>query len=60
MGNKYAIIQDGKVVNVVVWDGVSAWEGSENAVEITGIAGIGWDYSNGIFTDNRPKTESED
>ena len=60
MGNKYAIIQDGKVVNVVVWDGVSAWEGSDDAVELTGNASIGWDYSNGIFTDNRPKTESED
>jgi hypothetical protein len=45
MGNKYAIIQDEKVVNVVVWDGVSAWEDSEDAVELTGNASIGWDYS---------------
>jgi hypothetical protein len=60
MVKKYAIIENGKVTNAVVWDGVTPWEGSENAVEITGTAGIGWDYSNGIFTDNRPKTESED
>jgi hypothetical protein len=60
MVKKYAIIENGKVTNAVVWDGVTPWEGSENAVEITGIAGIGWDYSDGIFTDNRPKTESEE
>lgn len=60
MVKQYAIIQEGKVVNVIIWDGVSAWAGSENLVEITKSGGIGWDYSDGIFTDNRPKTESED
>jgi hypothetical protein len=60
MENKYAIIENGKVVNVVTWDSVSAWADSGKAVALTESAGIGWDYANGIFTDNRPKTESED
>jgi len=51
----YAIIQNGKVVNVVIWDGKSAWADSANAVEISDNAGIGWDYANGKFTDNRPE-----
>ena len=60
MTKKYAIIENSKVVNVVVWDGVTSWEGSANAIELTEIAGIGWDYSNGIFTDNRPATPAEE
>jgi hypothetical protein len=41
----YAHIVDGKVVNVSVWDGVTAWEPSEEVVEIPeGVtAGIDWD-----------------
>jgi hypothetical protein len=54
MKKTYAIIQENKVVNVVMWDGESAWPDSANAVEITDNAGIGWDYANGKFTDNRP------
>jgi hypothetical protein len=57
MSKKYAIVKDGKVVNVVVWDGKTKWSGSKTAVEITGNAGIGWDYSDGVFTDNRPAEE---
>jgi hypothetical protein len=55
MEKTYAIIQDGKVINVVVWDGQSRWSDSDNAIEITDNAGIGWDYANGKFTDNRPE-----
>ena len=54
MSKKYAIIKDGKVANVVLWDGKTKWSGSKSAVEITGEAGIGWDYADGVFTDNRP------
>jgi hypothetical protein len=49
----YAHIFDGKVVNVSLWD--SAPEDS-SLVEIPKSiqAGIGWDYINEKFVDNRP------
>jgi hypothetical protein len=53
----YAHIVQGKVVNVSVWDGVATFNPDEELVEIPEgtTAGIDWDYSNGKFTDNRPK-----
>jgi hypothetical protein len=57
MEKTYAIIEEGKVTNVVVWDGEAEWEDSDKAVEVQGNAGIGWDYKDGKFTDNRPKAE---
>jgi hypothetical protein len=52
----YAHIVDGRVVNVSLWDGESAWEPEEQVVEIPeGVtAGIDWDYVDGEFVDNRP------
>jgi hypothetical protein len=52
----YAHIVDGKVVNVSLWDGESAWEPAEEVVEIPKnvTAGIDWDYVDGEFVDNRP------
>lgn len=47
----YAVIENDKVVNVVVTDEYFAQE--QGLVEITSGAGIGWDYINGIFVDNR-------
>ena len=47
----YAVIENGKVVNVVVSDAEYA---AENGwIEITS-GGIGWDYVDGQFVDNRP------
>ena len=52
----YAHIVDSKVVSVSVWDGESQWQPAEEVVEIpNGVtAGIGWDYVDGEFVDNRP------
>jgi hypothetical protein len=52
----YAHIIDGVVVNVSLWDGESDWTPAEETVEIPeGVsAGIGWDYVDGEFVDNRP------
>lgn len=70
----YAIIVDGKVVNVIVWDGHEPYDpgaGHELVVipytEEDGvrryIAGIGWDYNpkatKNKWVDNRPKPEEE-
>jgi hypothetical protein len=53
----YAIVVDGVVVNTVVWDGVSEYNPEGVLVDLTGIdpePGIGWDYLDGKFVDNRP------
>jgi hypothetical protein len=47
----YAVVENGKVVNAVVSDADFA---AENGwVELTS-GGIGWDYIDGVFVDNRP------
>lgn len=51
----YAIIENGKVVNTVVAE--ADYAATQGWVELTGMAGIGWDYTNGQFIDNRPVPE---
>jgi hypothetical protein len=55
-----AHVVDGVVVNVSLWDGKSDWESSQEVVEIPAdsFAGIGWDYVDGEFVDNRPAEEN--
>ena len=48
----FAIIQNGKVVNAVVAEADYAAE--QGWVELTGDAGVDWDYVDGQFVDNRP------
>jgi hypothetical protein len=61
----YAHVVDGAVVNVSMWDGVTLFDPGEGValvplpyVEQDGerfyTAGIGWDYADGQFIDNRP------
>jgi len=56
-----AHIVDGKVVNVSLWDGATEWSPAEEVVEISKgtNVGIGWDYVDGVFTDNRPTINYE-
>ncbi len=55
MTNNYAIIENGKVVNLVVSDADFA---AEQGWVLAGEGvGIGWDY-NGNFVDNRPVSTS--
>ena len=51
----FAVIENGKVVNAVVAD--TAYAAEQGWVELTGVVGIGWDYVNGQFVDNRPAPE---
>lgn len=51
----YAIVKDGMVVNVVVWDGNTEWQPPEGTTAIkvteeTGPAYIGFPYADGRFT----------
>lgn len=60
MSKTYAVIENGMVVNVIVWDGKASmgWGGDQLAIQIAQsgvgtsatIPGIGWSYENGIFT----------
>lgn len=54
---KYAEVIDGKVTNIVMWNGEAEVAGSENFVEILDdvFVDLGMDYSKGKFVDNRPK-----
>lgn len=58
---KMAHVVDGKVVDISLWDGVSEWSPGETIVEIEDnvSAGIGWDYVDGEFVDNRPVWDSD-
>lgn len=64
----YAHVQDGKVVNTSVWDGVQPYTPGEGVtlVQVTdgdeprvGMPGVGWDYVDGQFVDNRPRPDDE-
>lgn len=46
----FAVIENGKVVNIVVAEQDYAAE--QEWVELTGDAGIGWDYVNEQFVDS--------
>jgi hypothetical protein len=62
----YAHVIDGKVVTTSVWDGVQEYDPPNSAemvplptyIDQDGverhIGGIGWDYVDGEFIDNRP------
>lgn len=57
MAKQFAEIEKNKVINVIIWDNKTPISGYKNLIEIpeeTG-AGIGWDYIDGQFIDNRPK-----
>jgi hypothetical protein len=68
----YAHVVDGKVVNTSVWDGVSDYTPRDGATMVPlptftddeGVdryyGGIGWDYTDGEFVDNRPTDEPDD
>jgi hypothetical protein len=51
----YAIIENGKVVNLVVAE--ADYAAIQGWVACPDNAGIGWDYTNGQFVDNRPTPE---
>ena len=52
---KFAIIENGKVINLVIAEADYAAE--QGWVAMSDEAGIDWDYVNGQFGDNRPVPE---
>lgn len=51
----FAIIENGKVINTVVAE--SDYAAEQGWIPLAESAGIGWDYVNGQFVDNRPVPE---
>jgi len=49
----YAVIENGKVINAVIAD--ADYAAQQGWIALPESAGIGWDYVNGQFIDNRPK-----
>lgn len=46
----YAVIENGMVVNVIVWDGVTGLgDGDQMLIETVDGCGIGWTYAGGEF-----------
>jgi len=58
MENSYAVVKDGIVINIVVWDGETEWQPDDGeAVKIDNVAGIGWLYDGKKFTAPEPTQE---
>lgn len=55
---RWACVKDGKVEMVIIWDGVQEWPPANTYTMVELVegsrAGIGWDYIDGEFVDNRP------
>ena len=65
MNASYAVIENGMVVNVIVWDGEAEFTVPDNQqlINISDISeqpGIGWVYSDGVFTAPLPPERSHD
>ena len=60
----WAVIYGDTVVNTVVWYGVSDWTPPEGTTLVSLAehphVGIGWDYVDGEFIDNRPVEEFDE
>lgn len=49
----FAVVENGKVINIVVWDGVTEWkpDSGEAIIAPDGVGvGVGWLYADGVFT----------
>ncbi|EPF2242196.1 hypothetical protein ACSP9K_000536 [Citrobacter werkmanii] len=55
----YAVVNNGVVVNIAVWDGESEWKPTDGiAVLAEGGVGISWLYDGKSFTNPEFKTEA--
>lgn len=58
MGNTYAIVNGGVVVNIIDWDGTSEWNPKHGeAILIVGPCSIGWKYEKGVFVNPKEPPE---
>jgi hypothetical protein len=60
---KIAMIRNGIVENVAIWDGISPWNPTDfELVEVTDQpqVGCGWSYSEGVFSAPKPTENLEE
>lgn len=51
MSDTYAVVENGVVTNIIIWDGVGGWSpDSGKAVKVKKECGIGWGYDGKSFT----------
>ena len=61
MNNVYAIVKNESVINVIMWEGEPDWATDEGeAIRAPDGVGIGWGYSDGVFTAPLPPERSHD
>lgn len=53
--SRFAIVEDGVVANVVNWDGKQELPAELHLIAVPDDVGVGWDYVDGEFVDNRPR-----
>jgi hypothetical protein len=60
---RWACVKEGKVQQVIIWDGVQDWPPSKDyqMIELPegSPAGLDWDYIDGEFVDNRPQPDEQ-
>lgn len=63
MSDRYALVWDGVVTGIIVWDGVSAYNPGDHlekvAIDDTSEVDAGWTYANGVFAAPPQPTEEE-
>ena len=55
---RYAIVENGKVANLINWDGVSQYPSSDSLVLAPDNAYIGGDYVDGVFSTTQPEEDT--
>lgn len=53
MNKRYAIVEDGVVTNIVLWDGIAEWKHPGQAIDASAkeneFIGVGWTYDGEAF-----------
>ena len=51
---KYAVVENGKVTNLIEWDGVVQYPNSDSLIPAPDHAYLGGDHADGVFSTRQP------
>ena len=51
---RYAVVENGKVANIIEWDGVAQYPNSDSLISAPDHAHMGGDYADGVFSVKQP------